>query len=85
MGAKVIAVARGEEKAAFLRQLGADVVIDSSAQQEQPSTVGASKGGAPPPVASGKGRAPREPSLVPAIKKAAPKGLSFLIIIIIIK
>ena len=36
MGAKVVAVCRGEAKAAALRQLGADSVIDTSQQPEKP-------------------------------------------------
>ena len=34
LGAKVVAVARGESKAALLRDLGADAVIDTSAQHQ---------------------------------------------------
>lgn len=76
MGAKVIAVARGAEKASFLRSLGADIVLDSSAQQEQPPTASTSDRNAHPGSAAGKGKQSREPSLVPAIRKAAPKGES---------
>lgn len=36
VGARVVAVARGKAKAAALRDLGADVVIDSSAHKEEP-------------------------------------------------
>ena len=75
MGAKVIAVARGAEKASFLHKLGADIVLDSSAQQEQPPAASTSGQDAHRP-APGKGKPSREPSLVPAIRKAAPKGES---------
>ena len=36
VGARVVAVARGAAKAAMLRDLGADVVIDTSAHKEEP-------------------------------------------------
>ena len=36
MGAKVVAVCRGEAKAAALRQLGADAVIDTAKQPDTP-------------------------------------------------
>lgn len=34
LGAKVVAVARGESKAKLLKNLGADAVIDTSAHQQ---------------------------------------------------
>ena len=34
LGAKVVAVARGESKAKLLKDLGADAVIDTSANQQ---------------------------------------------------
>lgn len=36
LGARVVAVARGSAKASALRELGADVVIDSSANKDEP-------------------------------------------------
>ena len=36
LGARVVAVARGKAKAVALTDLGADVVIDSSAHKEEP-------------------------------------------------
>jgi len=36
LGARVVAVARGSAKANALRELGADVVIDSSATKDEP-------------------------------------------------
>ena len=78
MGAKVIAVARGADKASFLRSLGADIVVDSSAQQEQPPAASTSGRAAEPGLTPGKGKSSREASLVPAIRSAAPKGESGL-------
>ncbi|KAK9820930.1 hypothetical protein WJX74_009349 [Apatococcus lobatus] len=79
MGARVIAVARGAEKASFLRCLGADIVLDSSAQQEQPPAASTSSRDAQPGPPPGKSKANREPSLVPAIRKAAPKGVDVVL------
>ncbi len=36
VGARVVAVARGKAKAAALTEMGADVVIDSSAHKDEP-------------------------------------------------
>jgi D-arabinose 1-dehydrogenase-like Zn-dependent alcohol dehydrogenase len=36
LGARVVAVARGSAKASALRELGADVVIDSAANKDEP-------------------------------------------------
>ena len=40
LGAKVVAVARGESKAKLLKDLGADAVIDTSANHQVRHVVG---------------------------------------------
>lgn len=47
MGASVVAVARGEEKAQVLRDSGADAVIDSNCHPTTASLVAAFKAAAP--------------------------------------
>lgn len=77
LGAKVVAVARGAEKAKLLRDLGADAVIDTSANHQG--------GGAGPsrqsdPAEEGYGAlggpgAQQGPALRDLIRKVAPEGM----------
>lgn len=81
LGAKVVAVARGAEKAKLLRDLGADAVIDTSAnhqgggagpsRQADPSEEGYGALGGP--------GAQQGPALRDLIKKVAPEGTSLLL------
>ena len=81
LGAKVVAVARGAEKAKLLRDLGADAVIDTSgnhqgggagpSRQADPSEEGYGALGGP--------GAQQGPALRDLIKKVAPEGTSLLL------
>ena len=44
-GAKVIAVARGEQKQSVLRELGADLVLDSGSESLRPAVQKFAPGG----------------------------------------
>ncbi|KAK9809173.1 hypothetical protein WJX72_010753 [[Myrmecia] bisecta] len=69
LGAKVVAVVRGQHKAEVVRQLGADKVVDTSQAPQ-------------PPVASPSGRhtqAQPPPPLRALIKAAAPQGVDVVV------
>lgn len=77
LGAKVVAVARGAEKAKLLKDLGADAVIDTSANHQG---VGAGPSRQADPSEEGYGAlggpgAQQGPALRDLIKQVAPEGL----------
>lgn len=81
LGAKVVAVARGESKAKLLTELGADAVIDTSANHQG---GGAAPGRQPAPedegygALGGPGAQNQGPALRDLIKKAAPDGVDVI-------